>query len=301
MTADIPVPNSNTQSHAQPVILVDKTTGLPYNASGGSGGGDGAILDGANATIKATVEDYTNSNPLAVTLKDTAGNYVSVGGGTQYNDGVARGSATGNLILGDDGTNLQSIHSDAAGDLQIDVLTLPSLVAGTANIGDVDVLTLPSIPAGTNNIGDVDVLSIAAGDNNIGNVDVLTLPALPAGTNNIGDIDVLTLPALPAGTNNIGDVDILSIAAGDNNIGNVDVVSMPTVTTSDISYTTAIEFSGANPVYVGEAVAGSAKSGSLWRIKKITYSGSNPIDVQYADGVSTFNKIWDNRASYSYS
>jgi hypothetical protein len=78
----------------------------------------------------------------------------------------------------------------------VDVLTLPALVAGTANIGDVDVLTLPALVAGTANIGDVDVL---------------TLPALPAGTNNIGDVDVLTLPALPAGTNNIGDVDVLTL------------------------------------------------------------------------------------------
>lgn len=61
----------------------------------------------------------------------------------------------------------------------------PVQITGDAANGfDVDVTRLPSIPAGTNNIGDVDVL---------------TLPALPAGTNNIGDVDVLTLPALPAG------------------------------------------------------------------------------------------------------
>lgn len=47
--------------------------------------------------------------------------------------------------------------------------TLPSIPAGTNNIGDVDVL---SIAAGNNNIGDVDVASIAAGDNDIGNVDL---------------------------------------------------------------------------------------------------------------------------------
>lgn len=43
--------------------------------------------------------------------------------------------------------------------------------------------------------------SLAAGSNNIGDVDVLTLPALPAGSNNIGDIDVLTVPADPFGVN----------------------------------------------------------------------------------------------------
>ncbi len=68
----------------------------------------------------------------------------------------------------------------------------PAAITGdVANGLDVDVTRLPSIPAGTNNIGDVDVL---------------TLPSIPAGTNNIGDVDVLTLPAIPAGTNDIGNV-----------------------------------------------------------------------------------------------
>jgi len=60
----------------------------------------------------------------------------------------------------------------------------------------VDVITLPALPAGSNNIGDVDVLS---------------LPALPAGSNNIGDVDVLTLPALPTGANTIGSVGVTNL------------------------------------------------------------------------------------------
>lgn len=107
----------------------------------------------------------------------------------------------GALMAGTDGTNARALKTDASGELQVDVLTLPSiaLAASTNNIGDVDVLTLPALPAGTNNIGDVDVL---------------TLPSIPAGTNNIGDVDVLTLPSIPAGNNNIGDVDIASAPTG---------------------------------------------------------------------------------------
>lgn len=59
------------------------------SSSGSSSGGDGAINDGVNSTIKATVEDYANSNPLAVTLKDTNGDYVTAGGGTEYTEDVA--------------------------------------------------------------------------------------------------------------------------------------------------------------------------------------------------------------------
>src|SRR4030043_517156 len=42
-------------------------------------GSDGAILDGVDSDIKATVLDYTNSNPLAVRLTNTDGDYVSAG------------------------------------------------------------------------------------------------------------------------------------------------------------------------------------------------------------------------------
>ncbi len=63
-----------------------------------SGGGDGAILDGVTASIRATVFDYVNSNPFAVRLTDTNGDYVSVGGGTQYNQGTAS-TATDTLTM----------------------------------------------------------------------------------------------------------------------------------------------------------------------------------------------------------
>jgi len=102
-----------------------------------------------------------------------------------------------------------------------------ALPAGTNNIGDVDIITIPALVAGTALIGKVGIdqttpgttngiqinAALPAGTNNIGDVDVLSLPALPAGTNNIGDVDVLSLPALPAGTNNIGDVDVLTLPA----------------------------------------------------------------------------------------
>lgn len=48
-------------------------------------------------------------------------------------------------------------------------------------------------------------------------------------------------------------------------------------------------------LYVGEADPGTANSAAAWRIKKVT-----PTGVSWADGVTTFTKIWDNRASYTY-
>jgi hypothetical protein len=62
-----------------------------------------------------------------------------------------------------------------------------------------------------------------------------------------------------------------------------------------------LEYSGGNILYRGEAKAGTAKSAASWRISRFTYSGSDITDVQFADGESTYDKIWDNRASYTYS
>jgi hypothetical protein len=70
-------------------------------AGGGGGGGDGAILDGVSAAIKATVRDYANSNPLAVVLTDSAGDYVAAGGGTEYTEDVpAATDPIGKCIIG---------------------------------------------------------------------------------------------------------------------------------------------------------------------------------------------------------
>jgi hypothetical protein len=203
-------------------------------AGAGGGSGDGAIQDGASPSIEATVFDYVNANPLAVRLADTNGDYVAVGGGTQYAEDTAAAAAEILTMAGvvrqdavatrvDATGDRTELIVDASGRLWVNVGTMAALPAGTNNIGDVDVLTLPSIPAGANAIGTVGVTSLPtlpAGVNNIGDVDVLTLPAIPAGTNNIGDVDVLTLPSLPVGNNNIGDVDIASAPTGASAIQN---------------------------------------------------------------------------------
>jgi hypothetical protein len=46
-------------------------------ASDVGAGGDGALLDGASASIRATVRDFTSSNPQAVALTDANGDHLS--------------------------------------------------------------------------------------------------------------------------------------------------------------------------------------------------------------------------------
>src|SRR3990167_1790266 len=72
-------------------LAVDSSGNLKVNVAAG-GAGDGAILDGVTSSIKATVKDYANSNPLTVVVVDTNGDAASIGGGTQYNQGGAAGA-----------------------------------------------------------------------------------------------------------------------------------------------------------------------------------------------------------------
>ncbi len=51
--------------------------------------------------------------------------------------------------------------------------------------------------------------------------------------------------------------------------------------------------------YVGEASTGTATSGALWRIKRV--DSTTGTVIQWADGNSNFDNVWDNRASLSYS
>lgn len=94
------------------VTEVGKATQLKLTSDGKvpvsgtlSGGGDGAILDGVDSGIKATVFDYANSNPVGVVLRDTSGDYVSVGGGTQYTEDA---SAAANPV----GTAVNLVRAD---------------------------------------------------------------------------------------------------------------------------------------------------------------------------------------------
>lgn len=65
---------------------------------------------------------------------------------------------------------------------------------------------------------------------------------------------------------------------------------------------TQLDFNGGeNPIYIGLAAPGSLTSEAKWQIKKITYDGSNPTEIKFADGSPSFNQIYDDRASLTYT
>lgn len=53
--------------------------------------------------------------------------------------------------------------------------------------------------------------------------------------------------------------------------------------------------------YIGDALPGTATSSALWRIRRLTIQSDTDIEVLYADGNDSYDNIWDNRLSLSYS
>lgn len=52
--------------------------------------------------------------------------------------------------------------------------------------------------------------------------------------------------------------------------------------------------------YVGTAAAGALPGAATWRIKRLTESGGD-VTVEWADGDTDYDNIWNDRASLTYS
>jgi hypothetical protein len=69
-------------------------------------------------------------------------------------------------------------------------------------------------------------------------------------------------------------------------------------------YRTELDYTGgpgSDPVYVGWAAPGSDTDAAVWKILKLTYSGTNLTQRLWADGDTKFDNVWDQRATLSYS
>lgn len=167
------------------------------------------------------VQDVTNDT---AEVRVDVINSGDIGGGTQYPNGDAQATPTGNVALGFDGSNVRALKTDSGGELQVDVLSVTGNVAVT-NAG------LTELASAINASSQMDVNIAASGATvPVSNAGLTSLNGAISGTE--VQVDVLTIAA---GNNNIGDVDVASIAAGDNNIGNVDIVSGTITTVSTVT------------------------------------------------------------------
>ena len=152
----------------------------------------GRVQVDSSTTNVAQSGSWTVIADAGVGLTDVATQTTLAAINTKLVTGTDIGDVTINNAAGASAVNIQ----DGGNTITVDgtvavtnagITTIAGAVSGTEM--QVDVLTLPAIPAGTNNIGDVDVLSIAAGNNNIGDVDIASIAA---GDNNIGNVDIVS-------------------------------------------------------------------------------------------------------------
>ena len=66
------------------------------------------------------------------------------------------------------------------------------------------------------------------------------------------------------------------------------------------TYAIRIDQFDSTTIYRGEATAGSLDAGASWRIQKLTIAGED-ISVTWASGNNTFDKVWNDRLTYTYS
>ena len=57
---------------------------------------------------------------------------------------------------------------------------------------------------------------------------------------------------------------------------------------------------GANPIYIGESVPGTSPATARWRIQMHTYTGTTLTIIAWANGSKKFDKVWDDRTTYTY-
>lgn len=111
-------------------------TKLSKKNFGGSGGGGGGYVFKAFGPLGGMVApELANDGSLPVTV------VAGAGAGTQYADGVARGTATGTLGMIDDGVNIQSRLGDAAGRAYVGAESVIKKTILANAVGDTTVYT----------------------------------------------------------------------------------------------------------------------------------------------------------------
>jgi hypothetical protein len=61
------------------------------------------------------------------------------------------------------------------------------------------------------------------------------------------------------------------------------------------------DYTAGQIIYKGMARPGTATSAAKWQIAKMTYSGTDITQINWASGSSEFAFVWDDRATYTYS
>lgn len=76
--------------------------------------------------------------------------------------------------------------------------------------------------------------------------------------------------------------------------------SNDSIATESVEQSTRVDEASSTVTYFGFAAVGSSEASSVWKIKRLSVSGS-VTKLEYADGNINYDNNWSNRASLSYS
>lgn len=75
-----------------------------------------------------------------------------------------------------------------------------------------------------------------------------------------------------------------------------------TITTDEsMKYASRVDSVSSILMYKADATVGSVESDAVWRISRLTFAPDGDVTVEWADGDTDFDNIWDNRTTLSYS
>lgn len=269
-------------SNAKRVLQVD-ADGNPVSPSAG---GDGVILDGTNASIKATVKDLSNSNPLTVAIVDGSGDQISsFGGGTQYTEGDTDATITGTAALVEGAANALVPMTQPLTDTELraadvkvtlDGETVP--VTGTF-FQATQPVSAASLPLPTGAATAANQQTDALTDAELRATPVPVSGSFYPATQPVSatDLDIRNLSSatdsvtiVPSGTQTVSGTVTANLAAGTNNIGDVDVLTLPT----DVRSATAVDATASGDT----TIVSITNSPRLYYVS-LSANGANSADV----------------------
>ncbi len=92
------------------------------------------------------------------------------------------------------------------------------------------------------------------------------------------------------------------IEAEDGSVTVADVGVQGPASESDVPFATRVDFIGEDLIYKAQAQPGTLDATNAWRIQQIIFVGAeDDVEIRWADGVSDFSKVWDDRLGYTYT
>lgn len=93
----------------------------------------------------------------------------------------------------------------------------------------------------------------------------------------------------------LSDIQVKTTLTADGHVQHINIDDA--VSTNPADYSVRID-EGATYTYIGYADPGVGVASALWKIKRLTNADST---ILWADGNSSFDNVWNDRASLSYS